>query len=241
MTKQSVSPAADKSKLSDRVADNILARIASGEWSPGQRLPGERQLAEDMGVSRVSIRAALQQLKTQGFLVAVQGGGTRVISNVATVDPALAELVRVNTENLHDLQELRGTLECWAARRAATNASPENIKELAEIMEATEADINRGKHKTENDIRFHLAVAKAAGSGIYMHVMGVFRGVLQQMIDFHRYELFTAAQDDNVILGHHRAIFEAIRQGNADGAAAAMEAHLGWVLARYREHAQSCP
>ncbi|MCR6631522.1 MAG: winged helix-turn-helix domain-containing protein [Magnetospirillum sp.] len=60
-------------RISDRVADSLLARIASGEWTPGQRLPGERQLAEDMGVSRVSVRAALQSLKTQGFVDAVQG------------------------------------------------------------------------------------------------------------------------------------------------------------------------
>ncbi|HSV29505.1 MAG TPA: FadR/GntR family transcriptional regulator [Candidatus Omnitrophota bacterium] len=225
-------------KVSDRVADRILARIASGEWAPGQRLPGERQLAEDMGVSRVSIRAALQQLKTQGFLDAVQGGGTRVISDVATIDPALAELVRVNCENLHDLAEVRGILEVWAVRRAAHNARPENLIELAEIMAATEADISRGKHKTENDIRFHLAVAKAAGSGIYLHVMGVFRGILQQMLDYHRYELFPTPEDDRTILAHHRAIFEGIKTHNPDAAADAMETHLGWVLARYRERAR---
>ena len=225
-------------KVSDRVADRILARIASGEWAPGQRLPGERQLAEEMGVSRVSIRAALQQLKTQGFLDAVQGGGTRVISDAATIDPALVELVRVSSDNLHDLAELRGILEAWAVRRAAANAKPDNLKELAEIMAATEADISRGKHKTENDIRFHLAVAKAAGSGIYLHVMGVFRGILQQMLDFHRYELFPTADDDRTILDHHRAVFDAIKRRDPDGAAIAMEIHLGWVLSRYRERAR---
>lgn len=225
-------------KVSDRVADRILARIASGEWAPGQRLPGERQLAEEMGVSRVSIRAALQQLKTQGFLDAVQGGGTRVISDAATIDPALVELVRVSSGNLHDLAELRGILEAWAVRRAALNASAENLAELAEIMAATEADISRGKHKTENDIRFHLAVAKAAGSGIYLHIMGVFRGILQEMLDFHRYELFPTPEDDRTILAHHQAVFSAIKGRNPEGAAKAMETHLGWVLARYRERAR---
>ncbi|MGE5547821.1 MAG: FadR/GntR family transcriptional regulator [Solirubrobacterales bacterium] len=225
-------------KVSDRVADRILARIASGEWGPGQRLPGERQLAEDMGVSRVSVRAALQQLKTQGFLVAVQGGGTRVISSASTVDPALVELVRVNCENLNDLAELRAILETWAVRRAAGHAASENIAELAEIMAATEADISRGKHKTENDIRFHLAIAKASGSGIYLHLMGVIRGILQQMLDYHRYELFPTPEDDRTILDHHRAVFEAIKAGDADRAAEAMETHLGWVVARYHSQRQ---
>ena len=231
-------------KVSDRVADRILARIASGEWGVGQRLPGERLLAEEMGVSRVSVRAALQALKTQGFLDAVQGGGTRVISNANTMNPGLVELVRVSRANLHDLAEIRGILETWAVRRAAATASPAHLAELAEIIRAGEADVSRGKHKTENDIRFHLAIAKASGSGIYLHLMGLFRGILQQMLDYHRYELFTDPSDDATIQAHHQAIFDGIRAGDGDAAAAAMAQHLGWVLARYREtalHGQGGP
>ena len=223
-----------RSRVSDRVADRILARIASGEWAVGQRLPGERQLAEDMGVSRVSVRAALQTLKTQGLLDAVQGGGTRVVSTAACMDASLAQLVKANHETLADLAEIRGQIEVWAARRAAASATPANLAELAEVMVATEADINAGKHKTENDIRFHLAVAKASGSTVYMHVMGVFRGILQQMLDYHRYEMFPTAEDDQTILGHHRAIYDAIVIGDAAAAADAMQVHLGWVVARYR-------
>lgn len=226
-------------RVSDRVADRLLARIASGEWAPGQRLPGERQLAEDMGVSRVSVRAALQTLKTQGLVDAVQGGGTRVVSNSQCMDPGLAQLVRVNQDNLADLAEIRGILEVWAVRRAAESASAESIAELAEIMEATEADINRGKHKTENDIRFHLAIAKASGSAIYMHVMGLFRGILHEMLDYHRYEMFSSEEDDHTILDHHRAIFEGIRGRDPQGAARAMQSHLGWVVARYRAEQQA--
>lgn len=222
-------------RVSDRVADRLLARIASGEWAPGQRLPGERQLAEEMGVSRVSVRAALQMLKTQGLVDAVQGGGTRVVSNAQRMDSGLASLVRVNQDNLADLAEIRGILEVWAVRRAAENASPEAVAELAEIMVATEADINRGKHKTENDIRFHLAIAKASGSAIYMHVMGLFRGILHEMLDYHRYEMFSSNEDDLTILAHHRAIFEGIRGHDPHGAERAMQTHLGWVVARYRE------
>lgn len=221
-------------RVSDRVADRLLARIASGEWAPGQRLPGERQLAEDMGVSRVSVRAALQTLKTRGFVDAVQGGGTRVVSNAQCMDPGLAQLVRVNQDNLADLAEIRGILEVWAVRRAAESATPENIAELAEIMAATEADINRGKHKTENDIRFHLAIAKASGSTIYMHVMALFRGILHEMLDYHRYEMFSSEEDDRTILDHHRAIFEGIRGRDPHGAERAMHTHLGWVVTRYR-------
>ncbi|MBI3445219.1 MAG: FadR family transcriptional regulator [Magnetospirillum sp.] len=186
-----------------------------------------------MGVSRVSIRAALQSLKTQGLLDAVQGGGTRVIASSAAMDPGMMELVRVNRENLHDLAEIRSILEVWAVGRAASNRSAEDVAELTRIMEATEADIAAGAHKSENDIRFHLAIAKASGSGIYLHIVAIIRGVLHEMLDYHRYELFPSPQDDQMILAQHRAIFEGIKAGDPHLAEAAMRDHLGFVLTRY--------
>jgi DNA-binding FadR family transcriptional regulator len=228
---------AETPRLSDRIADRILARIASGQWPLGFRLPGERQLAEEMGVSRVSVRAALQTLKTQGFVTAVQGGGTRVVSTASTMDHSLGELARVSHENMHDLAEIRGLLEVWAVRRAAVNATPAQLAELADIMRAAEADVSRGKNKTANDIRFHLAVAKASGSGIYQHLMATFRGILQLVLDHHRYEMFPTPEDDRTILAHHRAILDGIRARDPDQAAAAMQHHLGWVLDIYRNEA----
>ncbi|RAU21297.1 FadR family transcriptional regulator [Paramagnetospirillum kuznetsovii] len=219
--------------VSERVADRILARIASGEWGPGHRLPGERHLAEDMGVSRVSVRAALQSLKTQGLLDAVQGGGTRVIATTAAMDPGMLELVRVNGENLTDLAEIRSILEVWAAGRAARRRTEADIAALDAIMTATKADIDAGKHKSENDIRFHLAIAKASSSGIYMHFVAMIRGMLSEMVDYHRYELFPTRDDDHRILSQHQAIFDGIRTGDADAAQSAMKEHLGWVLERY--------
>ncbi|TAN56920.1 MAG: FadR family transcriptional regulator [Rhodospirillales bacterium] len=219
--------------VSERVADRILARIASGEWGPGHRLPGERQLAEEMGVSRVSVRAALQGLKTQGLLDAVQGGGTKVIASSAAMDPGMLELVRVNCENLNDLAEIRSILEVWAVGRAARRRTDEDVAELGAIMGATEADIAAGKHKIENDVRFHLAIAKAARSGIYLHFVAVIRGVLREMVDYHRYELFPTRDDDRKILSQHRAIFDGIKAKAPEAAQAAMQEHLGWVLERY--------
>lgn len=223
----------DSERVSDKVAEHILAMIATGALTPGQRLPGERQLAENMGVSRVSVRAALQRLKTQGFLSAVQGGGTRVISSAATMDPGLAQLVRLNLENLHDLAEIRANLEGWAARRAAACATAAHIAEMAAIVTAMEKDCHRGRHKAEDDVRFHLAIAKATGSAIYMHIVGVIRDILRQMLDHHRYELFPTAEEDLALLHQHKTIFAAIQDRDPDRAAAAMHDHLGWVAGHY--------
>jgi GntR family transcriptional regulator, transcriptional repressor for pyruvate dehydrogenase complex len=218
-------------RVSDRVATKLLDMIAHGELTPGQRLPGERQLAEQMGVSRVSVRAALQQLKTQGFLTAVQGGGTRVLSTAGDMDPALSEMIRVKFDNLYDLAEIRVILESWAARRAAMNATPEQVAEIGRTVMAM-AQPSRGKLRATDDVDFHIAIGKAAGSPIYMHILSVIRDTLTQMLEFHRHELFDRSEDKTV-LAQHRAIHRAIDRRDPEAAAAAMTAHLNWVLEHY--------
>jgi GntR family transcriptional regulator, transcriptional repressor for pyruvate dehydrogenase complex len=218
-------------RVSDKVATKLLDMIAHGELTPGQRLPGERQLAEQMGVSRVSVRAALQQLKTQGFLTAVQGGGTRVLSTAGDMDPALTEMIRIKFDNLYDLAEIRVILESWAARRAAMNATPEQVAEIGRTVVAM-AQPSRGKLRATDDVDFHIAIGKAAGSPIYMHILSMIRDTLTQMLEFHRHELFDRSED-RIVLAQHRAIHRAIDRHEPDAAAAAMTAHLTWVLEHY--------
>ena len=219
-------------RVSDRVATKLLDMIARGELTPGQRLPGERQLAEQMQVSRVSVRAALQQLKTQGFLSAVQGGGTRVLSTAGDMDPALTEMIRFKFDNLYDLAEIRVILESWAARRAAMNATPEQVAEIGRTITAM-AQPARGRLRASDDVDFHVAIGKAAGSPVYMHILSVIRDTLTQMLEFHRHELFDRSED-KLVLAQHRAIHRAIDRRDPDAAAAAMTVHLSWVLEHYQ-------
>lgn len=226
--------------VADRVAADILDMIARGDLTPGERLPGERQLAERMAVSRVSVRAALQQLKTQGFLAAVRGGGTRVVAAASAMDGALTALVRSKLDNLHDLAEIRVALESWAARRAAERATPDQVAEIKARLDAMAAagprragGGDRRPDKAEEDAAFHFAIGKAAGSPVYTHILSVIRDILTQMLEFHRYELFMAPEDDRTVLAHHRAIYEAIAAHCPTEADGAMRRHLEWVLAHY--------
>jgi DNA-binding FadR family transcriptional regulator len=148
-----------RERVADRIAGELLRMISSGELAPGERLPGERQLADMMGVSRVSVRAALQQLKAQGFVTAVQGGGTRITAAADQLDSALARLVRANRNNLHDLAEVRSNLEVWAARRAAERGSPEQIAEIERII-ATQPGV----------LGFHDLKTRRSGSRVFVQV-----------------------------------------------------------------------
>lgn len=232
-------PAASRTPrgVADRVADALHARIADGRLAPGERLPGERRLAEQMGASRVSVRTALQRLKTQGFLITVRGGGTRVVSSASEMDSALTDLVRSKLDNLHDLAEIRLAIETWAAARAAERATPDQIDVIRarlDAMAAAKPEGHFGPAKAIEDVRFHFAIGDAAGSPVYIHILTVVRDILTEMLSYHRYRLFTAPGDDETLLDQHRAIFEAIADHRPQDAEAAMRTHLEWILDHYR-------
>lgn len=223
-----------RESVTDRVVTEILKMIAGGEFEPGKNLPAERKLAEMLDVSRVSVRAALQTLKAQGFLDAVQGGGTRVVSSAGMNDPALAELVRLDRSNMRDLMELRCEIEVWAARRAAENASPDSIAELKATLVAMMQD---RANRAAADVAFHMAIAKASDSIVYRHLLGVVRGTLAEMLKYHRTELFASPEDDATVMAQHMAVVDAIAARDADRAAEAMRDHLTWASEHYvRRH-----
>ncbi len=220
-----------RERVSERVAQEIMKLISAGTLAPGERLPGERQLAEMMNVSRVSVRAALQQLKAQNMISAVQGGGTRVTGAANHQDSPLMQLVRADVSNLHDLAELRIKLEVWAAERAAERADPEHIAAIAAALEAM-ADPRR-TDKTRDDHAFHLALAKATGSAVYMHLMEMMGEVMTRNIAYHRYTLYAGSENDARIVEQHRRVYEAIRGRDPAAAGKAMAEHLNAMLESY--------
>ncbi|WP_282606616.1 FadR/GntR family transcriptional regulator [Pelagibius sp. Alg239-R121] len=224
-----------RERVADRVAQELMKLIATGKLLPGERLPGERQLAEMMNVSRVSVRAALQQLKGKGFVTAVQGGGTRVIAATDDQDSALAVLVRENRKNLRDFAQIRVAIEAWAARQAAENATDEQVTEIKHALDVMTDPDRPEEFKAEDDVAFHMAVAKAADSVIYMHLMSGMGDILRENLDYHRYKLLATRADDRLFLQQHRKIYEAIRDKNGELAAQAMTAHVKRALAAYAE------
>lgn len=223
-----------RERVSDRVATELLKLIADGRLTPGERLPGERQLATMMGVSRVSIRAALQLLKERGLLSAVQGGGTRLLAAAQDFDPDLGQHLRIDADNLDDLISIRAVLETWAARRAAERATPEQIAELEEAQrEMAEHSSTPGRGGQE-DIRFHEALAQASGSKVYQHLAIRLRDTLEAALGYQRSTLVRTPDEAQTVARQHGAVVAAIRDRDSSGAAAAMQAHLNYLRERHQ-------
>ncbi len=229
MTNYAVQEGRDAGLLSERVAGHLRRLIDEGVLAAGERLPGERQLAEALKVSRVSVRAALQSLKAEGYLEARQGGGTKVVSSARTLEAPLAGLVRRSPQNLKDLVELRMLLEGWAAQRAARRQDPDSLLAMEDAVRSMETDFKR-KRVVADDLAFHKALAQGADSAVYDHIHTVVGEVMAEMVTHLRQGVYETPEEARRLARQHRDILEAVKAGDGAKAQLLIRNHLGQVL-----------
>ena len=122
-------------RLSDTITDQIEDLIATGKLKPGDRMPAERDLAQQLDVSRPSLREALLILESRGLLQARRGGGFSVTDVTApTITDPLVHLLQRHPETVDDILELRHGLECVAAEFAAMRATEADDKRLRAVL-----------------------------------------------------------------------------------------------------------
>jgi DNA-binding FadR family transcriptional regulator len=215
--------------LSERVALHLRRLIDDGVLAAGERLPGERQLAEALKVSRVSVRAALQSLKAEGYLEARQGGGTKVVSIARSLKSPLAGLIIRSAQNLKDLIELRILLEGWAASRAADRKDAEALADMEQAVRSMESDVRR-RRTVADDLSFHKALARGAGSAVYDHIHALIGEVMAEMVSHLRQGVYESPEQAERLTGEHREILNAIAEGDGELARRLITRHLGQVL-----------
>ncbi|KTC28688.1 transcriptional regulator PdhR, partial [Pseudomonas sp. ABAC61] len=168
-------------RLSDDIVERLEAMILEGTLTAGERLPAERALAEQFGVSRPSLREAIQKLTAKGLLISRQGGGNYVVQGVgSTFSDPLLHLLENNPEAQRDLLEFRHTLEASCAYYAAQRATSVDRERLTQAFEALQdcyarADDNSRSEEGAADARFHLAIAEASHNAVLLHtIRGLF-------------------------------------------------------------------
>ena len=201
----------------------LLQTIRLGVLDPGASLPPERELAARLGVSRDTVREAIKSLADAGYLVSRRGryGGTFLADELPSPDGGGEEVTRAE---LDDALRLREILEVGAARMAAGRSLTAAERELlwsclADVRAASPDDYRR------LDSRLHLAIAETAGSPSLVPLVAENRMRLNSLLD--RIPLLprNIAHSDE----QHEAIVIAILAGDAQGAAAAMRAHIGGI------------
>jgi GntR family transcriptional repressor for pyruvate dehydrogenase complex len=211
-----------RNKLYEEVADKLQQWILA-EMKPGDKLPPERQLAEMFGVGRSSVRDAVRKLQAMGLVEPLQGHGTvvREISDDAIISPLSSVLVR-KWKLVAELLDVRKIIEPGIAARAASNASPEHISAMEEIMKRQTAKLARGESAIKEDSEFHYCLALAADNSVVLKVLDVLMDLLQKSRE---QSLQLKGRPARSLAGHQR-IVAAIKRKDATGAESAMRQHL---------------
>lgn len=211
--------------LSDTVYQRIYERISANDWPKGTRLPTEIELAEQFGVSRTVIREALLRLRVDGLIASRQGSGTHVIGA-----PSQRVIDFAEPGSVADLQrcyEFRVGVEGEAAYLAATRRSRDRVAEIEAALEAMERCVVEDRLGAEEDIAFHLAVARATENDYYQRtIASVTQAIRVGMSIAATLSHRPPPQRLGIAMGEHGSVLDAIRASDPDLARARMRAHI---------------
>ncbi|BDG60182.1 FadR/GntR family transcriptional regulator [Caldinitratiruptor microaerophilus] len=209
------------------IVDRIRQSIESGSLRPGDRLPPERDMARQLGVSRLSVREAIKVLEAMGLVEVRPGDGTFVRRATAEnlVDPVLlGHLVEEGT-TLAELVEVRMVLEVEMASLAAGRATPEDIEAMESALRRMEEQIGRGEDFLEADREFHAAVCDATRNAVLARM---YEGIMDLVTHLRRRTWRVPGAPERAVASH-RAILDAIRARDPSRARAAMREHMANV------------
>lgn len=220
-------------KLYEEVAARIESMVHDGRFSPGDRLPSERELMEELGVGRSAVREAMLSLQKMGILVVRSGERARVTA--PTADFLVKELsgaarhLLAQEGGVRQFQEARAMFEIGLARLAAEKASEGDIEKLRGVLDANGRSVGDAAEFMRTDIEFHYGIASIPGNPIFtsMHNAMVEWLTEQRAISGRAPEAGSAA-----FIAHTR-IFNAIAAHDPAAAQIAMQAHLKQVVEFY--------
>ena len=218
-------------RIYQQIVEQISRMIREGVLHPGDRLPPERQLAEEFGVSRAAVREALSALGLMGLVEVRQGEGTFVrVSHEGLITP-LALMLTMEQDELVGLEllEIRSALEAQAAYLAAQRRECEDLVTMENALNAMEAAIASGELGAEADWQFHHAVASASGNGLLLRIMRTLSDSMMESLHRYRERLLRIPTMDHTLLTEHRSILEAIQARDSVQAAERMRAHIDRV------------
>lgn len=218
-------PVARTPRLSDIVSDRLLAAIRDLGLEPGSKLPSERELGDQFGVSRTVIREAVRHLAAKGILEVRSGAGATVAPmDSSSVSDALS-LFLDRAGGLPDpskVHEVRETIELQTVRLAAQRMTEEHLAEIRRTHEWLDQAADDPEAASLADVAFHRAIAQATDNELFVVLVD---SIADVMINIRR---ATVWQPGRVKVGieHHQRILDALERRDVEAAAQAMEDHL---------------
>ncbi len=228
----------DHETVVDSVANQIENLIVTGVLKEGAKLPSEREMADDMDVSRPKVREALQRLEELKLIVVKHGEGSFVAPIIGSaMNPALINLISRNPAAFYDYLEYRREQEAFAARLAAKRATSSDKEIIANILGEHERAHLAGEDKASKkaDIGFHAAIVDASHNTMMIHTMASIYELTHRGVFYNPDFLLAVVGSGDELVLQHKEIGHAVLEGRADDAGQAAWDHLDFVERCFRK------
>jgi GntR family transcriptional repressor for pyruvate dehydrogenase complex len=219
-----------------RAVDEIILQLEElmldGILRGGDKLPGERDLAAQLAVSRPILREALKELEQRGLLISRHGGGTFVADLVGEMfSEPLSNLITRHARAAKDYLEYRRHIEALSAELAATRATESDLARMGKIIHSMQLAHAAGDTEAEmaSDVELHNAIGEAAHNIVLLHSLRSCFQLLREDVFFNRRMIFSMDAEQVALLAQHLAIFEAIKQRDPIAALRAAEDHIDFI------------
>ncbi len=213
-------------RLSEQLADALMAGIREGQLKAGQRLPTEAALVARFGVSRTVVREALSRLKTLGLLESRQGSGATIREPDARAAGRLVLTPDGSVAAVIQMVEVRRALEAEAAALAASRRTARAVRQIKAAMAAIDQAVAAGGDGVAEDVAFHAAIAQATGNPFLLSTLAYLN---QFLLDATRVTRANEATRDDLaeeVRQEHAAVVAAIEEGDVAAARLAGAAHM---------------
>lgn len=224
-------PPAPRPRAWEQVLDRVESDLAAGRLHVGDRLPPERELAVDLGISRSAVREALRVMEAWGTVVQGTGSGPEAGTVlIAAPGAALTRLLRLHvllaSIGTSDVVRARVALERESARLAARHATPDDHRTIAAHLEAMDDPDLDTDGFNDHDTAFHVAIAHATGNPLVAELTVALREAMRPRL----LSALQSAPDLATVTARlrvdHHGLYDAIRSGRAEAAADLVEAHI---------------
>jgi DNA-binding FadR family transcriptional regulator len=226
--------------LAHDVVDSLTGRIRDGSLAPGDKLPTEAAMMEELGVSRTVVREAISRLQAAGLVDTRHGVGTFVVGLGETPNFRIAPEQLGTLQDVIAVLELRIGVETESAALAAMRRTPANLQSLRQALAAFTSALEEGRDAVGSDFQFHLEIARATQNQHFVDLMATLGGM---MIPRARLEPPGPLTPERAaylrrVHAEHESIVEAITRQDPEAARAAMRTHLANSRERRRRLAE---
>lgn len=220
-------------KVYEQIIDQIQEMVMIGELKRGDKLPSERALSEQLGVSRTSVREALRALDVIGLTESRQGGGNYIRDNFEnSLFQPLSVMFMLQQSNPEEILSLRRVLEIEAASLAAQRITPEHIKELTELVTALK-EANHEEQRVRIDKEFHYKIAKASGNFLLLNTLNAISTLIEYFIKDARASILSGGDTSEILIKQHEDMCRAIASHDVQEATQAMKKHFDLIEKDY--------